>query len=122
MAELGEAFGKDYQQKSSSDKVAYAAKVIAANIANKEFVFRSDSQDIWVGNNMLPNAIQIMVDQVRSINSMYRLQYIDKRTEKVNMLPYLVNGAVEYFALIDLTDVKVKIYTLYVTPTNVEPF
>jgi hypothetical protein len=122
MAEINEVYGNDYKKKSSDDRVAHIVKLIAANIAHKEFAFRNESHEIWQGNNMRPEAIQQLVDQVITINKNMKLVYINKRGDGVNMFPYLVNGAVEYFVLIDLSKEKVKLYSLYITPTNVEPF
>src|SRR3989344_7115990 len=102
MASIGEVYGNDFKERSKKEKIVYSAKLIATNLAHKEFAFRSESFDMWEGHNMYQDAINTIVTHIPTVNPNCRAVYIDKRTDKVNMLPYLINGAVEYFSMVDL--------------------
>lgn len=120
MAEIGEVYGKNYEQQSYQERIRYAVKLIATNIAHKKFSFRYDSTIMWRGNNMYPDAIKTLLTQVQKISPELRLTHINKTTDMINIFPYLVNGPVEYFVLTDLSGKQVKMYSLYITPTLME--
>lgn len=54
------------------------------------------------------------------MNNFFRINHIIKTSPQVNMLPYLIDGPVEYFRLIDLK--TNRLYLLYITPSNMEPY
>lgn len=122
MAEISSVYGKDFQQKSKLDSAKATAKLIANNIAHKEFVFRYNSDAMWNGNNMTKEAINHLLSAVHAISKTMFLQHVDKTSSKVNMFPYLINGPVEYFVLVDNSEDIVSIICLYITPTIMEPF
>lgn len=120
MASIGEVYGTDFQDRSVHDKAIYAAKLYASNIAHKQFSFNNDGSAMWKGYNMKPEIIEALVS---SIPPQFRLKHISKTSPDINMFPYLINGAVEYFVLIDMSAPgKVQLYSIYITPTKMEAF
>lgn len=122
MASINDVYGKNYQRESVGERVAYAVKLLASNIAHKNFVFNYDSNVAWNGNNMKKEAIDLLMTQVKSINPKFRAVHIPKTSPKINMFKYLINGSVEYFIVTDLSGEEGKIYSVYITPTKMEPY
>jgi len=123
MASIGEVYGTDFQDRSVHDKAIYAAKLFATNIAHKQFSFNNDGSAMWKGYNMKPEIIEALLGSIPAINPQLRLTHISKTSPDINMFPYLINGAVEYFVLIDMsTSSKVQLYSIYITPTKMEAF
>ena len=122
MAQIGEVYGTNYSEQSKIERMKYAVKLISANIANKNLMFRHDSSEMWAGNNMHKEAIKMLMEQVQRLNPKFKITYVDKTTSKVNMFPYLINGPVEYFVVTDLSEDQIKLYQIYVTPSLMEAF
>jgi len=122
MASIGEVYGQDFQQKAVHDKAVYVAKLYASNIVHKVFSFRNDGATMWNGNNMKPEIIQALAGQVRTNNPKFRLQHISKTSPDINMFPYLINGAVEYFVVVDMSGKHTQLYSVYITPNRMEAF
>ena len=98
----------------------YSAKILATNIAELNFNIRHDSEYLWTQNNMKPEAIKLLIDKIQNINPHFVVTHLNKRNEEINMVPYLIDGAVEYFRIIDLK--RQRLYLLYITPYNLEPY
>jgi hypothetical protein len=122
MASIGEVYGNDFQQKAVHDKAVYVAKLYAANIAHLQFNFRNEGQSMWNGNNMKPEIIQALAQQVQANNPKFRLKHISKTSGDINMFPYLINGAVEYFVVVDMSGNRTQLYSIYITPNRMEAF
>lgn len=122
MASIGEVYGNNFQQQALHEKASYVAKLYAANIVHKQFSFRNEGQSMWNGNNMKPEIISALVTQVQQNSPKFRLQHISKTSSDVNMFPYLIKGAVEYFVVIDLTGERTQLYSIYITPSQMEAF
>ena len=120
MAELGEVYGQTYHENAQVQKMKYAVNILANNISHLSLQSKFDTGPMWNGNNLKPETIPMISKEVISRNQKLVLQHIDKTTRMVNMFPYLIEGPVEYFRLINL-DQK-KIYLIYVTPTQMEPY
>lgn len=121
MASIGEVYGNDFQKRATHDKAVYVAKLYATNIVHRQFSFRNEGQSMWNGHNMKPEIIRILTEQVRLANPKFRLQHIDKTSGEVNIFPYLINGPVEYFVVVDMSK-NVQLYSIYITPTHMEAF
>jgi len=122
MASIGEVYGNDFQQKAVYDKAVYVAKLYASNIAHKQFTFRNEGESMWNGNNMKPEILDALAQQVAMNNPKFRLKHICKTSNDINMFPYLINGAVEYFVIIDMSGDKTQLYSIYITPNRMEAF
>ena len=123
MASIGEVFGQNFQSQAVMGKAVYAAKLYASNIVHKQFSFRNESQDMWNGDNMKPELISTLKAQVLANNQMFRLTHVPKTSADINRFPYLINGPVEYFNVIDLsTKGKTLLYSIYITPTQMEAY
>ena len=122
MANIGEVYGDNFQEKATHDKATYVAKLYAANIVHKQFSFHNDGQAMWNGNNMKPEIINALLKQVPGNSPMFRLTHVPKTSPDVNMFPYLINGAVEYFVVIDMSGDNTQLYSIYITPTQMEAF
>ena len=120
MANIGEVYGNNFQSQAISDRALYAAKLCATNIVHKEFNFRNDSESMWTQHNMKKEAIQALIDQVKINNPVFRLVHVPKTSLNINRFPYLINGAVEYFNVVDIE--KNQIYSIYITPLMMEAF
>ncbi len=119
MASINEVYGNNYQDDALIDAIKSNVRIITNNITNQKINFRYDSKSMWSGMNMNHKAVKMLIDSINNTNTL-RLTYIDKRSNKVAMFPYLVNGAVEYFVLTDMSKNPVKLYSIYITPTIVE--
>lgn len=122
MASIGEVYGTDFQSNATLEKARYNARIFASNIVHKQFSFRNECSDMWDKNNMKPEIIKYLTEQVRVNNPKFRMVYIPKTSEDVNMFPYLINGAVEYFVVTDMSTQSVQLYSIYLTPTFMEAF
>ena len=120
MASVTEVYGDKYNQEACYGRLNYSAKVLANNIAELSFNIRHESDTLWDGNNMKPEAIKLIIDKVQNINPHFMMDHINKTSCQTNMLPYLIDGAVEYFRIIDLN--RNRLYLIYITPDNMEPF
>ena len=125
MASINEVYGNNFKESATLDKASYAAKLYATNIAHKQFNFRNESQEMWNGNNMKPEVIQILTSQPSAINANIRVVHISKTSADLNMFPYLINGPVEYFVVVDTEGTaagRTQIYSIYVTPMKMEAY
>lgn len=120
MAAVNEVYGNNFAERAQIDKAQYIAKLCGTNIAHKQFNFRNDNSGMWSGNRIRPEALQALADTVRTVNPNMRLVYVDKTTSAVNRFPYLVNGTVEYFNVVEIADRQ--IYSVYITPSQMEVF
>lgn len=125
MANIGDVYGKDFQQRACLDKAVHASSIYAQNIAHKQFNFRNNSSEMWDGNNIKPEIIRSLCEQVRSGNKYMELVHIPKTAGLVNMFPYLINGAVEYFLAVDTehsAQKKTPVYSIYITPSYMSAY
>jgi hypothetical protein len=122
MANIGEVYGDDFQHKATYDKAVYVAKLYASNIVHKQFSFRNEGQSMWNRNNMKPEIISALIQQVTANNPKFRLAHVAKTSNEINMFPYLINGAVEYFIVVDMAGEQTQLYSIYITPLKMEAF
>ena len=122
MASIGEVYGSNFQTDSALEKAKHGSRIFASNIVHKHFSTRHEAPEMWKGNNMKPEAITALVRQVCMNNPQFRAVHVSKVSDKVNMFPYLINGAVEYFVIVELTEKQTQMYSIYITPTHMEAF
>ena len=125
MASINEVYGGQFKEQSVMDKALYAVKLFGTNIAHKQFSFRNDTPDMWNKNNMKPEVIQALIKHVPSVNPNINIVHIPKTSKDINMFPYLINGPVEYFAVVDTehsTSGKTQIYSIYITTLKMDAF
>jgi len=123
MADLSDVYGTHYQAESATAKTNYIINTIANNVAHRQFNFKlTDSRDLWDHNyDMLHTMIDKLVNKVKAINHQMCLLYIDKQSDKINMLKELVvNSPVEYFWIID--GEFNRAYFIYITPYEVTAY
>ena len=120
MADISETYGSTFHQDAQSSRVNHALKVIASNVANKNFDNRFDSSAMWRQNYIQPQAAQSLVQKIEEINTDFAVSFLNKNTDDINMLPWTLTGAVEYLRIIDIKESKM--YFMYITPDNMEPF
>ncbi len=121
MASISEAYGSNYKESSCKEAVMSNARLMANNIINRKLTFRYSNQAMWTGSNMSQNAINSLLSAINS-DPKTRIKHILKTSQDTSMFPYLVNGPVEYFVVIDLKSNPTKLYSIYITPTLVEAF
>jgi hypothetical protein len=124
MAAIGEVYGQNFKEVSHFEKAKYGAKNYGKNIANRQFSFRQNTFEMWNGDNMTTDSITILCETVQTLNKNMRIIHINKQDHRrLSALPFLINGPVEYFVVIDLEPkYKTQVYTLYITPTKMEAF
>jgi len=123
MASINEVYGKQFQEKAVLDKALNAAKLLSSNIAHKQFNFRNESPDMWNGNNMKAEVIQTLVNTPSTMNPNLRVIHISKTSNEIDMFPYLINGPVEYFVVIEMSaEADTRIYSIYITSMKMEAF
>jgi len=121
MASVHEVYGSSYEDEALLGRIEYSAKALAQNIAYLQFTMRHESPTLWSGNNMVKQAIGMIKNQVTSLAPHLKMDHLDKTQEsQVKMLPYLIDGAVEYFRILDYK--RKKIYLIYITPFNMETY
>ena len=124
MSNINEVYGTAFHEKAILEKAIYGVKLYASNIAHKQFSFRNETPDMWQGHNMKREAIVALETFVQQNNANMRIRHVDKTDSgALNMMPYFIKGPVEYFVVIDMTPAeKTQVYSLYITPTVMEPF
>jgi len=123
MADLQDVYGTNYLTDSKQCKNNHVVNHIVNNIANRHFNFRVfDSNDIWdLSHNISPQIIEIIINKIKGINKKMQLFYLDKTSEKINMLPTLIiDSPVEYFWIVD--GELNRAYFIYITPCEVGAF
>lgn len=121
MASVQEVYGQNYANEAVLGRIEFSAKALAQNIAQLQFNMRHESDTLWTGNNMVKEAIGLIKTQVTSLVPHLKLDHLDKtQVSQTNMLPYLIDGAVEYFRILDYK--RKKIYLIYITPFNMESY
>lgn len=120
MADISETYGSGYHHEAQNSRVNHALKAIATNVANKNFDMRFDSSDIWRQNYIKPEASKQLVQKIEEINPDFAVSVLNKNSDDINMLPYTLAGSVEYLRIIDIKNRKM--YFMYITPENMEPF
>ena len=120
MAEIQEVYGQKYQSDAQVQRMRYSINVLANNLSQLNLTTRFESHSMWNSQNIKPEAIQELIQAVAQRDSKMLLQHIPKTTSQANMFPYLIDGAVEYFRLIDLK--RSRVYLLYLTPFQMEPY
>jgi hypothetical protein len=121
MASVVEVYGHNYSNEAILGRIEYSAKALAQNIAQLQFNMRHESDKLWEGNNMVKEAVGMIKTQVTSLSPHLKMDHIDKtQTDQTKMLPYLIDGAVEYFRILDYK--RKKIYLIYITPFNMETY
>ena len=119
MASVYEVYGGNYANEAMLGRIEFAAKGLAQNIAQLELNKRLETDMLWQGNNMEPEAVAMIRNKVLEISPHLRIDHLNKQRDS-DMVPYLINGAVEYFRLVDYR--AGKIYLFYITPFNMEQY
>jgi len=119
MASISEAYGSNYANEAILGRMEFSARALAQNIAQLELNMRHESDPLWRGNNMEKEAVNLIRNKVTQISSHMRVDHLNKQSD-TDMLPYLINGAVEYFRMVDFKNKK--IYLFYITPFNMEQY
>lgn len=123
MSNISEVYGDSFQKKAVLDKALYAIKLYASNIAHKQFSFRNENNDMWQGHDMKPEVLQAFETYIKQNNKNMRIVHVDKGdAQSMNMFPYLIKGAVEYFVVVDMGTSKTQLYSLYITPLKMEAY
>lgn len=128
MASIAAVYGDTYQQEANWAKIMHGIDHYASNLAQirhhrGDFLFRYETPEMWDGNNMKSTAIKALLSKVEQNNQYVRIRHINKTSQDINALPYLINGQVEYFLILDVEqtgDLKPHIYSVYITPTMME--
>lgn len=120
MADVQEVYGVNYNIEACYERLNYSAKILASNLAHHSFNIKHDSGYMWDGNNMRIKAIKLMIDKAQNMNPKLIINHIPKTSQLINMFPYLIDGAVEYFRIIDKN--SNKIYLIYITPFNLQAY
>lgn len=121
MAAVQEVYGQNYANEALLGRIEFSAKALAQNIAQLQFNMRHESDTLWTGNNMMKEAAGVIKTQLNLLAPHLKIDQLDKtKTEQTQMLPYLIDGAVEYFRILDYK--RKKIYLIYITPFNMESF
>ena len=68
MSDITSVYGKDFFLSSKIESAKYSAKLLANNIANKQYVFRYNSESMWQGKNMMKECIEFILNSVKTIN------------------------------------------------------
>lgn len=123
MAKITEVYGDDYFRQANDTSIEHMTSLFVSNIVGLNLNFRQDSACLWEGANMKEEAIRNLVKEVPRRNSLMRLTHISKTSGLISKIfPYSINGPVEYFVLVDLSGEKIQMYSLYITPNQIEPF
>ena len=120
MATINEVYGNDYQQRAGDARILHAVRLYVTNMAHKQFTFRNSAPELFNGGNMHPEVVQLMQAQLKELNPDLVLVHVPKTSEDVNMFPYLINGPVEYFSIVEVS--KNQTYFLYITPLVMEAY
>ena len=121
MSLISETYGNDYQQQIHNSQIAHCIKVYSVNIANRCFDTHLDSKALWSGDNIVPDYTQRLMKSIVNQNSNFVVKNLKKNSKKnMSMVPYFIEGPVEYFMIIDKE--KERIYIIYVTPYLSAPF
>lgn len=118
MANISETYGSNFHQEAKKAQMEYATKLLASNLANRNFNFRLNTRDsLWNENNMHNDAIYSLMNQCQKSNPKLRLTHVKKHTQMVNMFPQHVVGPVEYFVLTDFEPLdSTHLYSITITP------
>lgn len=118
MASIKSVYGSTFHEDSIKNHSTNLVNLFSTNLSNKEFAFSISSCDLW-RNNSLPNEIILnLIMAVQTKNPSVRLTHISKDSNYINMFPYILKSAAEYFILTDLTDRK--FYSIYITPEKMD--
>jgi len=120
MADILTEYGTDYKQDVLQDKRKNALDVIANNLANCELTFVYNSTSLWNNYNMYRGAIKAVLKRANALSPDTHIGHIDKRGSEVKQLPYLLNGTVEYWYVLNIP--RKTIYYCYSTPTQFESY
>ena len=123
MADLSDVYGQNYQTESRSSRLDFILNGIANNIAHRQFKFHlHDNNELWNNAQSLDKKeIDMLIKKVANINSKIHLFNLDKNSDQMNMLPFLIiDTPVEYFMIID-ADFN-RAYFIYLTPTEVNSY
>lgn len=126
MSSISQVYGSNFQQSAAAARIEHTTKLLSTNISHKQFTFRNNNKDLFVKSNMVPQAVSMLIEQVSRLNPKLTLVHINKLSEDVNMLPYHINGPVEYFAALDASNAaktgKAQAYFVYITPNLMEAY
>lgn len=122
MASINQVYGDSYHKESVLERAGQAINHIANNLCNNQLRFNlfSETHHIWQGNNIKPEFIPRLINNVKEKNPKMRLLHIDKNSKNINAFPYFKDGPAEYFVLISLE--TRHLYQLVITPQNVTPY
>ena len=120
MATINEVYGQDYSQQAFVSRVRHITDLIASNFANLNFKLRHDYSPLFRRIGMDPAEIQQIVEKTAALNPNVIVLPIQKNTEEMKMLPYLLTIPAEYFRILDIQ--SQKIYLVYVSTENMEAY
>lgn len=123
MAKISEAYGDNYFSETNQNSLNHMCSLFVSNIVGLNLNLRQNNKCLWDGANMKDESIHTLVKGVGERNKLMRLVHISKTSGLVSkVFPYSINGPVEYFVLVDMTGAEIQIYSLYITPNQIEPF
>lgn len=118
MASIKSVYGSTFHEDSINNHSTNLINLFSTNLANKEFTFSISSCDLWNNNGLSKEIILKLINAVQVKNPSVRLTHISKNSHYINMFPYIIKTAAEYFILTDLTDRK--FYSIYITPDKID--
>ena len=123
MARISEAYGDNYFKEADRNSLTHMTSLFVTNLVGRNLNFRQDNSCLWEGANMKKEAVKLLADGVMTRNNLMRLVHISKTSGLISkVFPYSINGPVEYFILIDMTESEIQLFSLYITPNQIEPF
>ena len=118
MSTLSEAYGNNYAKETTDGRLNHIINLISKNLSVRNFGFKLNSRVIWNGCNISPTVKHNIYNTMKTFKQ-FIFGFIDKSDKaQLKMLPFLVNGPVEYFYIMDLE--KGELYFLYITTDQVE--
>ncbi|MEO0236699.1 MAG: hypothetical protein ABIN35_00505 [candidate division WOR-3 bacterium] len=118
---IEEVYGPNYHQECKNSRINHVVNMIASSLVHRQLNFRLfNSSELW-DKNKSPLFIQLLKNKVHNINKMFEIYYIDKQSNKINMLPELIDEPlVEYFWILDKE--YHNVYFIFITPNEVGAF
>jgi|SRR3990172_7400099 len=120
MATIDDVYGTNFNQEAFAGRVNHIVDLIASNFANLSFQLRHNYSPVFRRGGMDPKEIAQIVAKTQTLNPNLIVTPIDKNSEQVRMLPYLLTIPAEYFRVTDIS--RQKIYLVYVSTENMEAY
>ena len=120
MATIDDVYGKNFNREAFAGRVNHIVDLISSNFANLSFQLRHNYSPLFRQGGMDPREIAEIVAKTRTLNPNLLVTPINKNTDEVRMLPYLLTIPAEYFRITDLA--HQKIYLVYVSTESMEAY